>query len=251
MQPRLAMALAFVLTLPSASRGQVTPPAETLRALLELDADRDRAVSRGEVPEAARESFDVLLRHGDTNDNGLLEGDEVRTLLQRVRQAGPGTIDPAEARRRLRAADKDGDGLVSRAEFPGLPLIFDRLDRDGNGSLSPQELRRAAESTPAAGPPAIADRIRRQDRDGDGKVTREEFRGAAAQFDRLDRDGNGVLEPSEFGGPAAKPSNEATSSSPKNGKPRAKDGRKPRPAQAQEGSTPAPSADVSQPSTSR
>jgi len=47
------------------------------------------------------------------------------------------------------AADTDGDGLIDRAEADaGLPRIaqrFDMLDRNGDGKLSRDELREAAQ----------------------------------------------------------------------------------------------------------
>jgi len=38
--------------------------------------------------------------------------------------------------------DRDGDGRLSKREFPGPAQVFDRLDADGSGYLTPQEVRR-------------------------------------------------------------------------------------------------------------
>ncbi len=38
--------------------------------------------------------------------------------------------------------DRDGDGRLSKREFPGPPQVFDRLDADNSGYLTPQEVRR-------------------------------------------------------------------------------------------------------------
>jgi Ca2+-binding EF-hand superfamily protein len=43
----------------------------------------------------------------------------------------------------FRAMDRNGDGYVSRREFTGTAEVFDRLDRDKDGLLSPAEAGRA------------------------------------------------------------------------------------------------------------
>ncbi len=93
---------------------------------------------------------------------------------------------------RLKRLDKDGDGKVSREEFPGQPAVFDRLDSNKDGFLS------SADRAVDADAPGRADslRLRRlmaMDQDKDGKVSRTEFRGAAAAFDRLDTNKDGFL----------------------------------------------------------
>ena len=55
----------------------------------------------------------------------------------------------ATLQERLKAADTDNDGLIDRAEaqakLPRLAKRFDTLDADGNGKLSPDELRAAGQ----------------------------------------------------------------------------------------------------------
>jgi Ca2+-binding EF-hand superfamily protein len=49
---------------------------------------------------------------------------------------------------RLRAADSNGDGLIDRAEaeanLPRIAKNFDKLDANGDGKLSPEEMRAMA-----------------------------------------------------------------------------------------------------------
>ena len=59
-------------------------------------------------------------------------------------QASPSPL--ARYEEKLRAADQDGDGMLSRAEAQRARMhriveAFDRLDADANGLLSPAEIR--------------------------------------------------------------------------------------------------------------
>lgn len=107
---------------------------------------------------------------------------------------GPGALPP-----RLKAMDKNNDGKVSRDEFTGPAPRFDRIDADGDGYLTLQEVRqfaaRAAAASPGQGAFARFDAI---DKNKDGKISREEFPGPAKRFDRLDADHDGSLTRAEL-----------------------------------------------------
>jgi Ca2+-binding EF-hand superfamily protein len=147
---RYALALVFGMSLvgialPQAAKKQ----AEAFRELfLELDANRDGAIEREEVPESARPAFDRLLKRGDDNRNGKLEAEEYKAVLVELRtfneQAKKKAIE------RFKAMDKDGDGKVSRAEFTGPRPRFDLLDRDADGFLTQQEFFAGAQGKAAA-----------------------------------------------------------------------------------------------------
>jgi thiol-disulfide isomerase/thioredoxin len=90
------------------------------------------------------------------------------------------------------ALDKNGDGWLSRDEFHGSTVDFDRLDRDHSGSLTATDFDFA---TSPPGPPLGSLLFREVDRDANGNVTREEF---DAFFKRLDSGGLGFVSLDEF-----------------------------------------------------
>ena len=112
---------------------------------------------------------------------------------------------------RFAAADADRNGVLSRAEversLPRLALRFDAIDRNRDGSLSPDELRaharvRKAPDRSPTGEGGFAGHFRRADADGDGALTRAEAAEGlprlAAKFDLLDANRDGRLTQDEL-----------------------------------------------------
>ena len=112
---------------------------------------------------------------------------------------------------RLRQADRDGDGFLSREEveryLPRLAVRFAQIDMDGDGRLSPREIRGDARSRRKPNQQSregtsITSRFAQADRDGDGRLSPDEALTAlprvAAKFARIDVDGDGLLSEAEL-----------------------------------------------------
>jgi hypothetical protein len=105
--------------------------------------------------------------------------------------------------------DANKDGKLSKAELEQNDAAvwlaqararnkanFNALDRDRNGSLSPDEFAAAIGRPPAFN---VAAGLARLDTDRDSQISREEFRtGASANFDRLDTNKDGALSQAEI-----------------------------------------------------
>ena len=147
---RWALTLVLAMSLVGFALAQVAKKqAEQFRELfLELDANHDNAIERDEVPASGRPAFERLLKRGDDNHNGKLEVEEYREVLLELRAFSEQA--KKKAVERFKAMDMDGDGKISRKEFPGPKARFDQLDRNGDGFLTRQEIVAAAQGKAAA-----------------------------------------------------------------------------------------------------
>jgi Ca2+-binding EF-hand superfamily protein len=174
-------------------RAQQVGGVNFIELFLQLDANGDQVIDRGEVPESGRPAFDQLLKEADKNHDQKVDREEYRELLQGLRGAGGAGM--GNRGERFRALDKNGDGKISKTEFDGPAAMFTRIDANKDGMLARGEVDRFA-ATGGNGFPAP--RFVAMDRDGDGRISRQEFRGGPAVFDRLDTDKDGFLSLPEF-----------------------------------------------------
>jgi len=96
---------------------------------------------------------------------------------------------------RLHAMDRNGDGVITRAEWRGSDQSFRQQDRNGDGILSADEVR-VDQGAGVAGGFALVDL------DGNGQVTKQEWTRA---FTQLDVNRNGLLTEDELWSRSAPP----------------------------------------------
>jgi len=116
----------------------------------------------------------------------------VRWLPLLVLAAMLAAQDSSDRWARMLRRDADGDGKISREEFPGPERFFDRLDGDGDGYVTEQEAKAMPGRGGRGGGPTRL--LRQLDADGDGKITQEEW---GKHFDRADENGDGILDREE------------------------------------------------------
>lgn len=203
--------LPFLLLLPPAladdgdRRPRRPDPAEAEAAIAERDADGDGRLSEAEFGGGAR-LFRLLDRDGDgfVAAADLLPPPQRREGMEPGGPGGTGGPGPDGARRVLETHDKDGDGKLSKEEYPASARIdFAGADRNGDGFVDGSEI---AAAFPREGRgPGEGDAMRRfkeQDANGDGRVDRAEWKGPPQLFDRLDADKDGAITKGEVRGAA-------------------------------------------------
>ena len=103
---------------------------------------------------------------------------------------------------RLKQADTNGDGMLSRDEAAALPMIskhFDEIDANHDGQITMEELRAFHKARMEERRAAHWKKI---DTDGDGRVSRAEAQANAPRlfehFDQIDANGDGYITPDEL-----------------------------------------------------
>lgn len=120
------------------------PAAPGLRGGMVLrlfDADRDGKLSAEEIEQAP-----AALKKLDRNSDGVVTAEEIVAALPAQRPAGASGTGLRTAMEslaaRLKEADKNGDGKISKSEAPQrLQRNFDRLDKNSDGELDADELK--------------------------------------------------------------------------------------------------------------
>lgn len=129
-----AVLLSAALLAPAAVVAAAVMPDLLTRA----DANGDGAVSKDEVDAFRKAEFARM----DTNHDGFVSDDEMKAFILAKMAARAGEM----ADRRIKADDSNGDGRLTLAELEGdrrTSRMFTRLDRDGDGTISRDEMDRA------------------------------------------------------------------------------------------------------------
>ena len=104
---------------------------------------------------------------------------------------------------RLKAADTNGDGMISRDEAKALPRIlknFDAIDANHDGQVTMEELHAFHQANKGAHHGG-AGLFAKLDTNTDGKISRDEAAAAprfAQHFDALDANHDGFVTPDEM-----------------------------------------------------
>ena len=179
---------------PAQRGGEIRKRIEKLKVeFAAMDKDGDKRVSKTEYN--GKLPFEYL----DKNKDGFLDDQDFRTpgggggKFVPGQGAGPAmTADEIAAR--FKEQDKNGDGKVTKEEFPGATERFARLDKDGDGAITPDEFKAAMTDEQGKGGRRM---LMQFDKNGDGKVGRDEFPGGDEKFKELDKNGDGFIAEDE------------------------------------------------------
>jgi Ca2+-binding EF-hand superfamily protein len=120
--------------------------------LLKYDANHDGTVTRAELIAGLKADFAAH----DTHHNGCLDAEQATAINQARVDEDQSTATPV--------MDWNQDGCIDYTEYSAAPYsLFDQLDTDHDGKLTPKELQRAGakpkdaadpDAAPAEQPPA-------------------------------------------------------------------------------------------------
>ena len=114
--------------------------------ILKYDANDDGTLTRAELIAGLKAEFAAH----DTHHNGCLDADQAAAINQARVDADQSVATPV--------MDWNQDGCIDYTEFSAAPYsLFDQLDLDHDGKLTPKELERAGAAKPKDPDAAPAD----------------------------------------------------------------------------------------------
>jgi len=180
---------------PAQRGGELRKRFEKMKAdLAAMDKNGDKKVSKEEY--TGKLPFEYL----DKNKDGFIDEQDMRMpgggggKFVPGQGAGP-AMTAEELAARFKEQDKNGDGKVTKEEFPGAPERFARLDKDGDGAISPDEFKAAMTDEQGKGGRRM---LMQFDKNSDGKIARDEFPGSDDKFKELDKNGDGFITEDEL-----------------------------------------------------
>lgn len=117
-----------------------------------------------------------------------------------------GPMDESPSKRFMEQYDANHDGKVERNEYPGPPALFKLLDKNGDGSVGPDDLKalhaRMESREALANPIPLTKAF---DKDGDGLLGPDEWPTFTQALQKLDKNQDGKLSPNELRGEPTPP----------------------------------------------
>lgn len=115
--------------------GKPNPGARLEKAFQKLDRNKDGVLDRSEIEAQRARQFQRL----DANKDGAIDQSEIEAVVKKREAKGGNGGD--KILKQFKAADRDGDGRVTKAEFiEKLPPWFKRADANGDGKVTRKEL---------------------------------------------------------------------------------------------------------------
>lgn len=205
--PAAATAPAASTKAPSAAERAARMQQRLDQHFAKLDQNGDGFISRDEAATDKRlaKRFDDI----DANKDGKLDKNEMQAHRQAQYQAM--RERHAQMAARIKAADTDGDGALTKAEaqaakLDGIVKHFDQMDANKDGKLTPDEMRASmmARHKAMRGKSAQFDaKFKAADKDGDGALTKAEaeagqLKGIVTHFDEIDANKDGKVTREEL-----------------------------------------------------
>jgi len=194
--------------------GPAGPPHQTLQLITALDTDGDGIISATEIANAT-----ASLKTLDKNGDGELTPDEYgfpqpsggqngarrhggnmpppppggQQQGQGTNQSPQGPPPPPQLERwAIVRALANSDGIITADAIANAPALLKKVDKNGDGQLSPMEYG-IMHSSPL---------VWALDTDGDGIISASEIANAATSLKLLDKNGDGQLTEDEYAFPA-------------------------------------------------